>query len=155
MALSSTTGRKWTYPLVRRDESVIEDYGGVQVVDPYRWLEDPDSEETEKFVKAQNEISEPYLANCPARDKFHARWVRCTYRTCTVYARTVSLTRSQAEYLGTIQITSEVLYYFSRMTELYNYPKYSAPFKRGSRYFYFMNTGLQNQRYVCMQSLLM
>lgn len=33
-----------------------------------------------------------------------------------------------------------------RMKELYDYPKYSAPFKRGSRYFYFMNTGLQNQQ---------
>lgn len=33
------------------------------------------------------------------------------------------------------------------MTELYDYPKYSTPFKRGSRYFYSMNTGLQNQRH--------
>jgi prolyl oligopeptidase len=33
-----------------------------------------------------------------------------------------------------------------RLTELWNYEKYSAPFKRGNRYFYFKNDGLQNQR---------
>ncbi len=32
-----------------------------------------------------------------------------------------------------------------RLTDLWNYPKYSAPFKRGGRYFYSKNDGLQNQ----------
>jgi prolyl oligopeptidase len=32
-----------------------------------------------------------------------------------------------------------------RLTELWNYEKYSAPFKRGSKYFYYKNDGLQNQ----------
>lgn len=32
-----------------------------------------------------------------------------------------------------------------RLTELWNYEKYSAPFKRGNRYFYYKNDGLQNQ----------
>jgi len=32
-----------------------------------------------------------------------------------------------------------------RMTEIWNYPKMSTPFKEGERYFYFYNTGLQNQ----------
>nr|HQU86737.1 prolyl oligopeptidase family serine peptidase [Pyrinomonadaceae bacterium] len=33
----------------------------------------------------------------------------------------------------------------NRLTELWNYEKYSAPFKRGSKYFYYKNDGLQNQ----------
>jgi prolyl oligopeptidase len=33
----------------------------------------------------------------------------------------------------------------SRLTQLWNYPRYAAPFKEGDRYFYFENTGLQNQ----------
>jgi prolyl oligopeptidase len=32
-----------------------------------------------------------------------------------------------------------------RLTELWNFPRWSAPTKRGDRYFYFQNTGLQNQ----------
>src|SRR5216684_3610604 len=32
-----------------------------------------------------------------------------------------------------------------RLTELWDYPKYGAPFKKGGRYFFFKNSGLQNQ----------
>ena len=61
------------YPAVRRDEDIVEDHYGQQVPDPYRWLEDPDSNETAQFVKDQNAVTMPYLAGCEAKDKFHAR----------------------------------------------------------------------------------
>ncbi len=60
------------YPVVRR-ESFSEELHGVQVADPYRWLEDPDSEETAAFVAAQNKISGPYIASSPIRNQFHRR----------------------------------------------------------------------------------
>lgn len=63
----------WIYPAVRRDETVFEERCGIKVEDPYRWLEDPDSEETGKFVKAQNAITMPYLKSCPVKNKFHER----------------------------------------------------------------------------------
>nr|ACI03586.2 prolyl-endylpeptidase [Eurygaster integriceps] len=65
--------KKFQYPEARRDETIKETFFGIEVADPYRWLEDPDSEETKNFVDAQNSISEPYLKGCPARDKIKAR----------------------------------------------------------------------------------
>jgi len=54
------------YPLVRRDDTSTVLYG-VTVADPYRYLEDPDSDRTRAFVAAQNALSQPYLADLPAR----------------------------------------------------------------------------------------
>jgi prolyl oligopeptidase len=41
------------YPAARR-EDVSDDYHGTPVADPYRWLEEPASEETQAWVAAQN-----------------------------------------------------------------------------------------------------
>ncbi|HEY0427692.1 MAG TPA: prolyl oligopeptidase family serine peptidase [Pyrinomonadaceae bacterium] len=45
-------------------------------------------------------------------------------------------------YLDTIPERARIK---NRLTELWNYEKYSAPFKEGKRYFYYKNDGLQNQ----------
>lgn len=42
----------------------------VQVRDPYRFLEDPESKETMAWVEAERELTNGYLEKCKLRDKF-------------------------------------------------------------------------------------
>ncbi len=60
------------YPPTRRS-AAADSYHGCEVADPYRWLEEPASEETAAFVTAQNAISEPYIRSLPKRGLLHER----------------------------------------------------------------------------------
>ena len=64
--------RPLSYPTTRKTEQT-DDYHGVQVSDPYRWLEDADSPETQAWVEAQNEVTFGYLNQIPAREKIKQR----------------------------------------------------------------------------------
>lgn len=50
-----------------KKETVIDDFHGVKVADPYRWLEDPDSVETKDWTDEQNERTNQYLGNYHGR----------------------------------------------------------------------------------------
>ena len=86
------------------ERPVTDTYHGMDVDDPYRWLEDDLSEETGNWVAAQNEVTFGYLEQIPFR--------------------------------------SEIL---ERLETLWDYEKFSAPFKEGAHTFFFNNDGLQNQ----------
>jgi prolyl oligopeptidase len=60
------------YPKTARGD-VVDDYHGSRVPDPYRWLEDLDSEATRAWVQAQNEVTFGYLATIPARAAIRKR----------------------------------------------------------------------------------
>ena len=60
------------YPEAKRGEQV-DDYHGIQVADPYRWLEELDGEETKEWVEAQNKLSRPYLEKIPQRTAIKER----------------------------------------------------------------------------------
>ncbi|KAI0987521.1 hypothetical protein GJ496_009155 [Pomphorhynchus laevis] len=51
----------FNYPNVRRDISTIDKYHGVEVPDPYQWLEDPDSGEVKQFVEDQCMVFDQYF----------------------------------------------------------------------------------------------
>lgn len=99
----SVNENKINYPKTKKVDQV-DDYYGTLVSDPYRWLEDLDSEETAAWVTTQNEITFDYLHSLPSRDELK-----------------------------------------TRLTELYDYTRISTPSKKGGRFFYYKNTGLQNQ----------
>ncbi len=60
------------YPdTLRKDEG--EDLHGIYVPDPYRWLEDLDSEETRNWIEQQNRVTFELLNQIPARKKIQER----------------------------------------------------------------------------------
>ncbi len=97
------------YPQTRKGDQV-DDYHGVKVADPYRWLEDDNSAETAKWVEAENKVTFGYLEKIPYRAQVK-----------------------------------------QRLEQLYNYPKYSPPFRKGELLFFTKNDGLQNQNVVYVQ----
>ena len=92
-----------TYPDSRRVDHV-DTYHGVEVADPYRWLEELEAPETGEWVAAQNAVAKPFLEKIPRREEIE-----------------------------------------SRLTELWNYERYTIPVKEGERYFFRRNDGLQDQ----------
>lgn len=92
-----------TYPEARKGD-YSDTFHGTAVPDPYRWLEDADSPESQAWIKAENKVTFDWLEQIPARPRIK-----------------------------------------DRLTALWNYERYGQPFKRGGRYFYTKNDGLQNQ----------
>jgi len=101
------------YPTPAKDDSVIDDFHGTKVADPYRYMEDPDGEATKAFVDDENKISTAYIESCEDRE--------------------------------TIK---------KGLKELWDYPKYGCPFKKGDKYYMSKNSGLQNQSVLYIQDSL-
>lgn len=72
-----TTNADTTIPVMNYPETAtvdtVDTYFGVQVKDPYRWLEDDNAPETEAWVKEQNEVTFGYLEKIPFRDQIRER----------------------------------------------------------------------------------
>ncbi|KQV56449.1 prolyl endopeptidase [Duganella sp. Root336D2] len=92
-----------TYPASKKIDQQ-DNYHGTMVADPYRWLEDANSDETKAWVVEQNKVTQSWLGQIPEREAIKAR-----------------------------------------LTRLWNYERYGVPSKKGGRYFYSRNDGLQNQ----------
>jgi len=56
-----------------RTDNVKDVLHGVEIIDPYRWLEDQDSPETRAWIDAQNAYSRPMLDRIPGRDQVRKR----------------------------------------------------------------------------------
>ena len=112
IGVSVSIAEGFQYPETRIDDQV-DDFFGTLVADPYRWLEDVDSEETLAWVEAQNELWNNFLEEIPIWDSIR-----------------------------------------ERLEELYNYERYSMPYRRGERYFFYLNDGLQDHSVLCYREIL-
>ena len=65
------------YPFTRKD-SVVDNYFGMRVADPYRWLEDQNSPEVAKWVADQNAVTFAYLNLVPLRETFRRQLTELT-----------------------------------------------------------------------------
>ncbi len=87
----------------------VDNYHGTLVADPYRWLEETNSPQTQAWIASQNRVTNGFLESLSQREEI-----------------------------------------FQRLTELWNVPKISMPYRKGGRYFQLRNDGLQNQFVLCM-----
>ena len=69
---ASAPAQRPEYPKTKTVQQVDE-YNGVKVDDPYRWLEDDNSAETKAWVEAQNALTMPYLHAIGERKAIHER----------------------------------------------------------------------------------
>jgi prolyl oligopeptidase len=60
------------YPQTKKVDTV-DTYHGIQVNDPYRWLENDTTKETSAWVKSQNDVTFSYLNNIKYRDRIQKR----------------------------------------------------------------------------------
>lgn len=112
LTMISCQQQKYKYPATAKGDQVDE-YFGIKVSDPYRWLEDDTSAQTAAWVKEENAVTFAYLESIPFREKIK-----------------------------------------ERLTKIWDFPKVTAPFKEGGRYYYSKNNGLQNQYVVYSKETL-
>jgi prolyl oligopeptidase len=72
VSLASLDAASVTYPSTRTVNQV-DAYHGISVRDPYRWLEEVDSEETVAWVNAQRAVTESFFRTIPERGTIRAR----------------------------------------------------------------------------------
>ncbi len=60
------------YPKAKKVDQV-DDYHGIKVSDPYRWMEDTMSADTQAWIEAQNTLTQSYLDSIPEREKIKER----------------------------------------------------------------------------------
>lgn len=72
LGAAAASGQTITYPVAPHD-GTVDEYFGVRVADPFRPLEDDNSQATKAWVEAENAVTQNYLSKIPFRDKLLSR----------------------------------------------------------------------------------
>ncbi len=70
--MTYSMAQKISYPETKKIDQ-FDNYHGTRVHDPYRWLEDGQSPETQKWIAEQNKTTFDYLKKIPYREKIRQR----------------------------------------------------------------------------------
>lgn len=73
--VSQTNNAPLDYPKAKTVDQV-DDYHGVKVADPYRWLEETDSEDTKAWIEEENKLTFSYLDQIPYRGAIRERMTK-------------------------------------------------------------------------------
>lgn len=68
----NATECNWKYP-VAPTTNQVDEFFGVKVPDPYRWMEDNSSEDLGTWITEENKITSAYLKSIPERENIRAR----------------------------------------------------------------------------------
>ena len=105
----------------------------------------------------QQKINYPETKKTDVTDNYHGTQVADPYRWLEndTSAETAAWVEAQNKvtfgYLEQIPFREQIK---NRITKIWDYPKYSVTFKKGNRYFYFKNDGMQNQSVLYVQESL-
>jgi prolyl oligopeptidase len=72
MTIFAIDKRSFSYPPAKVD-SVVDIIHGVQVADPYRWLEDAENPQVKEWVEKENQFTRSILDKLPGREQIHQR----------------------------------------------------------------------------------
>ncbi|MBJ7427893.1 MAG: S9 family peptidase, partial [Bacteroidia bacterium] len=103
---------------------------------------------TKTVQKKLNMLSYPKAKTVNQTDNYHGTSIADPYRWLEndtaqeVIEWVKEENKVTQNYLGQIPYRTNIK---NRLTEIWDYPKYSSPFKEGNWYYFFKNEGLQNQ----------
>ena len=111
---------------------------------------------TQRFALGKTPMTYPVTARVEQNEDYHGTTVNDPYRWLEQDVR------ESADVAKWVEQQNKVTFQFfesipsrkaieERLKELWDYPKYSAPFKAGDYYFFFKNNGLQNQSVLYVQ----
>ncbi|MER2998651.1 prolyl oligopeptidase family serine peptidase [Pontibacter populi] len=111
---------------------------------------------TEATATAETTLDYPDTKKVDHVDNYHGKQVADPYRWLETHTDEVdqwikAQNEVTQEYLGDIDFRDNIK---ARLTEIWNYPKYGAPFKEGGKYYFYKNDGLQNQSVLYVQETL-
>ncbi|MDX5421569.1 MAG: prolyl oligopeptidase family serine peptidase, partial [Hymenobacteraceae bacterium] len=114
------------------------------------------TETTSAAASAETALDYPETKKVDQVDNYFGTQVADPYRWLETHTEEVDeWIEEQNEvtfgYLNDIDFRDQIK---NRLTEIWNYPKYGAPFKEGGKYYFFKNDGLQNQSVLYVQESL-